>query len=115
MPSAIERFQKNAPQIIANKEEVQAIFKEDLVQAVFWEPGKLDLPDGTQLSINRPGMIQLRMDNTTKKWSLSAGNPTHEKGLMLVKVQMKGKETTELKFEFPEGPFAGKPQTQELP
>ncbi|PWF43608.1 polysaccharide lyase family 8 super-sandwich domain-containing protein [Massilia glaciei] len=97
-----------APTIVANTEQVQAVARDGLVQAVFWRAGSITLADGRRLSVDRAGLLQLRR-GTGKGAILSVGNPTHAAGPMTVKL---GGVAT--RFVFPAGLYAGKPQSVKL-
>lgn len=115
-PADIATYQKNAaPAILSNTGQLQAVARDGLVQAVFWQSGQLKLPDGRVLSTNRPGMIQLRRDAATGKWILAVGNPTHAPGAVRVRLTAAaGGKPVERVFVFPSGLYAGQPQRTTL-
>lgn len=111
-PEKIGAFNRTrAPQTLVNSGSIQAITRDGLVQAVFWQPGTLDLTDKRTLTVDRPGIIQLRQDPENRRWILAAGNPTHQPGPMRVRLSWLSKE---LVFDFPAGLYAGRPMTMEL-
>jgi len=116
-PEAIAAFnQIDAPRILANTDALQAIARADLVQVVFWQAGSLTLPDGRSLSVDRPGVVQLRRDPATRQWTLAVGNPTHQPGPFRVRhTASPTSPATEINFDFPAGLYAGQPQLKPLP
>lgn len=59
-------------------------------------------------------MLQLKQDALSKRWIVSAGNPTHVAGIMTVSLKAKNKEAAKLSFNFPEGLYVGQPQTKNI-
>ena len=113
-PAAIETFRKqSAPVVVANTDKVQALARGSLVQAVFWQAGALRLPDGRTLSLDRPGMVQLRRDDDGAT-IVAAGNPTHQPGAMLVRVSGAAGKPLAVNFRFPAGLYAGRPQVKSI-
>lgn len=116
-PADIGTFQQNkAPKILANGPTLQAVATTDAVQCVFWQAGAFDLPDQRRIEVDQPCLVQLRR-GVDGHWTLSAGNPTHRAGSLLVRVRAAAvaSQPVELKFEFPDDAYAGRPQVRKLP
>lgn len=113
-PADIAAFQ--SPTIVSNTATIQAIATSDLVQAIFWKAGSLDLPNQRKLTVDQPCMVQWRR-STNNKWTLAVGNPTHRAGKVTVRVQdsTASAQPIATTFTFPEGPEAGRPQVQSFP
>lgn len=114
-PENIDAWKGAGPQVLANDSHAQAIARDGLVQAVFWGPGELPLPDGRSLRISRSGLVQLRRDPAGKRWTLAAGNPSHREGPLRISIKNPGSAAAvEHVFEFPAGGYAGRPQVRSL-
>ena len=64
--------------ILQNTSDIQAVWHStaNLCQATFWKPGKLNLPDGTLLSVDTPCLLMLRYEKD--KVHITVSNPENE-------------------------------------
>jgi len=104
--------------ILANTSALQAVqvVPDVLVQAVFNEPGRVDLPQGGKLQVDIPCALQARMKDN--KLMLSIADPTQKASQITVLVDghYSGQEAvysstenrTRIDIALPEGPEAGR-------
>jgi chondroitin AC lyase len=77
--SCLEEYARNMNiSILQNTSDVQAVWHStaNLCQATFWKPGKLNLPDGTLLSVDTPCLLLLRY--TQDMLHITVSNPENE-------------------------------------
>lgn len=115
-PADIGSFQQKAPKIVVNSPTLQAVATADAVQCVFWQAGKLDVQGYPKIEADQPCILQWRR-GANGRWTLAAGNPTHQVRTLRVRVDDSAvaSKPIETKFEFPNDAYAGRPQVQDFP
>ncbi|MGM0487438.1 MAG: polysaccharide lyase 8 family protein [Planctomycetota bacterium] len=104
-------------QIIDNDPSLQAVYHRDLntAQIVFYEPGRVQLPDGVEWTLNQPGMLMLR--DVPGGVQLCVSSPEHRSGTVKITCnrELSGSNcawnasegVTEVIIDLPDGLHAG--------
>ena len=108
--------------IISNTLELQAVqdARKDLVQAVFWAAGSLNVQGGLQISVSHPSVVQTQIldrDGPSPRIRLTVASPDHSTNSMRVRVnrwllcdtcqRASDRRETDVLVTLPEGGMAG--------
>jgi chondroitin AC lyase len=124
-----QNFSKANIEIISNTPEIQAVKNKDLniVQAVFYKAGHIQISDNVILVSDNPGIIMLKMENE-KVTEISVSDPNRELGKFYFSLSTEIKKQGEnfsvfwnemenasfVSIDLPQGNYAGSSVTIEL-
>ncbi|MCP4640040.1 MAG: polysaccharide lyase 8 family protein [bacterium] len=102
-------------EILVNTPERQAVRHAGLgiIQAAFYQPGVLTLPDGRTVRVDRACLLQVR--RTDSGIQLAVSNPVNEPLEVAVELGTPGGATTKTTITLPGGPMAGSTLAEALP
>lgn len=100
--------------ILGNQPQLQALHHDalGLTAIAFYQPGRLDLPQGGSLGVDQPCLVLLR--EGTEAWAVSVSNPENRPLQADVEITPAGGVPQRLHFDLPGGPEAGRSLTHTL-
>jgi chondroitin AC lyase len=116
LPSAGGTPEVTAPplRILSNSPEIQAVLHDALalLQAVFYAPGSVTLPNGDSWAVDRPCIIQVALGQAVP--SIAAASPSQETGDLTITRTPAGGAPHTLTLALPIGVYAGSTVIGEL-
>lgn len=104
-----DRAESSSITVISNSEEIQAVRDNSLriAYAIFYRSGSAEMFNGTTISIDSPGMVMVKYDDSGKITELALSDPTHLLGRMHLQISRNGSKVQEISADLPQGPYAG--------
>ena len=92
--------------VLANTDRLQAVMYEKLAltAAAFYEPGRVDLSDGSLLAVDKPCLALIR--GTKTGWAISLSNPENQQLTVQITLTT-GDKILRKQVHLPTGPLAG--------